>query len=305
VELSARDWPGGLRLVAADPASGVWAVGEGYSNPELHELVTYVLHDGGDGWREVPFPQGNAPSQMSVTDLAVAAGRVWLIGQRGLHVMIFEYDGWSWREHVLPAQCRPGGFHSGVPSYSVFNGIKAFAPDDVWACGYGTWAGFSGPLLLHWDGSAWQPIDVGVDGSGVMFNAMAGRSSSDLWIVGNTPIPGDARVPPAALVVHGDGDSWQLLLGLAPVKLVDVAQDAEGRPWLIHGPPEPTSTFAVFDGSTSTWSHSFAYGPPGAVEMDLHRVTATPDGGTMLAVGAALHPPVPRVRHAAILKLLR
>jgi len=302
VRLPERSWPGGLRLVAAESRDEVWAVGRGYVDAAMHETVTYVLHHDGDGWFEVPFPAGNVAGQLSITGLAAVDGHVWLIGRRSLEVAVHEYDGQTWREHDLPMQCRPAGFHSGVPTYCYFTAIVAFTKTDVWACGHGTWPGFKGPLLLHWDGGYWETIDVGRNQSGILFNAIAGRSSGDLWLVGNTPIPGDASVPPASLVVHRDGNSWRVVDGLPVVRLADVACDAAGRPWLIHNAPEPTSTFATYDAGSGSWHHVFAPGPPGAREVDLHRIAAVPGAATMFAVGAAMIPSAPHPRHAVILE---
>ena len=60
-------------VVAADSPANVWAVG-GSTGPTPEETITRVFHNGGSGWREVPFPLGNSKSIMQVTGLTSVAG---------------------------------------------------------------------------------------------------------------------------------------------------------------------------------------------------------------------------------------
>ena len=81
-DLPGITWRGGLRLVAADGPDNVWAVG-GSAGPDPAHTTTHVLRYDGAAWTEVPFPPGNKPSNTHVTDLAVAGGHTWLIGDQG------------------------------------------------------------------------------------------------------------------------------------------------------------------------------------------------------------------------------
>jgi hypothetical protein len=254
--------------------------------------TTHILRHDRDAWRTVPFPPGEIPSSLRITDLAAVAGQAWLIGSDSLRMVSYQIEGQFWHEHQPPAQCVPAGFSSGIARYCVFRGIVAFSPDDVWACGYGTWAGFTGPLLLHWDGVSWRTVDVGLNGSGVLFNAITGRSANDLWVIGNSIPTSGEDFTPSSVALHGtncrDGASWHVVGELPPVQLVCVSQDGRGRPWLVHSAPEPTSTIACYEASKGRWEHMFAPGPPGTVGVDLHGLAAVPGGSTMFAVGAAV-----------------
>lgn len=297
VPLTGLDGVGGLQLVAADSSDNVWAVARNHPDPDDVRAVTAVLRFDGDGWQEVPYPPGNAVGHLNVSGLAVVGGHAWLIGSESSRVVISESDGRSWREHHPPAPCQPSGFTSRLATFCNLVAVAAFAPDDIWACGFGMRPGFLGPLLLRWDGRYWHPVEIDTGGSPVVLTAVAGRSSRDLWVVGHTTTGPDGRyVEPASFVLHGDGTSWHRVPGLPPVVLVDVTTDAAGRPWLIHGRPEPTSTIATYDSGTGSWVHMFAPGPPGTVGVDLLGIAAVPGCSTMFAVGAGHVPGAANVR---------
>ncbi|MEV1290311.1 hypothetical protein [Micromonospora sp. NPDC049679] len=287
--LPAIAWRGRFDLVAADSPSNVWAVGStAAAVPE--DQVSHVLHYDGTAWREVPFPRGNSKSHELITGLTVVGGHTWVVGNRQSHVIIEQWDGRSWRSHQSPAECRTGGTSfGGMPNFCTFTAIKAFGSDDVWAAGNGAWKGFKGPLLFHWSGSGWRTVQVGINEQESSFEALAGRSSDELWAVGDN-----------GLAVRGGGGSFEVLRGAPGGALPDVATDPAGLPWLIENSRAPSAALAAY--STGAWVGMPAPQPPDAVGMSLHGIAGTPGSPLMFAVGATDLPTTPRYLRAVMLE---
>lgn len=288
-------WKGSFRLVAAGSATDVWVVG-GPMSRDINDNVTIVLHYDGTAWREVPFPAGTTPSSMSITDLSVVDGRAWLVGHRGMAAVILEWTGQAWRQHQAPVECVRGGTSGGMPNFCTVTAIKAFAANDVWAAGNGAWNGFLGPLLFHWNGSTWRAVQVGVNQKMLTLQAIDGRSSSDMWAVGDT-----LRQGGGTLAVHGDGTTWQVVGGLPNRLLPGVAVDNAGNPWLIGNSPASSASLSTYR-STGPWVETPAPVPAGTVGMTLNAITAVPGTERVLAVGAVDLPTSPRLLRAVALE---
>jgi hypothetical protein len=296
--------------MAAGSPTDVWAIGSSGGDTPAGN-TTWVLHYDGTAWREVPFPFGSTPSTMYFTGAAVTGGHLWLVGTKGSLAVIQESDGQGWRTHQPPTRCVRGGTSTGgMPNFCNLTSIIAFAPNDVWAGGNGSWSGYQGPSLFHWDGATWQTVDVGADQQQFAFNAIAGRSSKDLWAVGNLFNSG------TPYVVHGDGSSWTVVDGLPDGLLRGVALDPAGRPWIISntqapdailhrysspvtpsGSPSVTpsgspSSFPSASPSVSApaagfWASTQAPRPPDVAGASLNAITAVPGTDRLIAVGAA------------------
>ncbi|MFC7546912.1 hypothetical protein [Plantactinospora sp. GCM10030261] len=282
-------WHGRFDLVAADSPSNVWAVGSSAAAVP-QDQVTHVLRYDGTAWREVPFPRGDGRSEALITGLAVVEGHAWVVGNHMSEVIIEQWDGRSWRPHQSPAECRTGGTSfGGMPNFCTFTAIKAFRPDDVWAAGNGAWNGFKGPLLFHWNGSGWRTVQVGINEQESYFAALTGRSSGELWAVGD-----------GGLAVRGDGSSFEVLRDAPGGALPDVATDPTGQPWLIENAPAPGAALATH--GAGAWVDAPAPQPPDAVGMSLHGITGTPGSPRMYAVGAADLPTNPRYLRAVVVE---
>ncbi len=294
VDLPGVTWHGGLSLVAADSATNVWAVGS--SRPAPAGAVVRVLRHDGDTWAEVPLPAGTTAGT-TITDLAVAGGHTWLTGYRGGQVVVLQWDGLTWQRHAPPAECTQGGTSfGGIPTFCNFTGITAFATDDVWVAGNAAWPGFKGPLLFHWDGTRWTPVEVGLTNAVTSFSEIAGRPG-DLWAVGHTAGYG------GPIAVQGDGRTWRVVEGLPTARHTDVAVDADGNPWVLENFPKPSATLATFrDGR---WAGTEAPLPPDTVGISLHGITAVPGTPRMFAVGNVDLPGRPRLLQSVVLEYRR
>jgi hypothetical protein len=291
-ELAGIAWRGGLRLVAADGPDNVWAVG-GTAGADPAHTTTHVLHYDGTAWTEVPFPPGNKPSNTHVTDLAVAGGHTWLIGDQGGKVLVHEFDGQGWQQRTPPNECTKGGVSfGGMPNFCNFTGIVAFAADDAWVAGNAAWSGFKGPLLFHWDGTAWTPVKVGLNNVETAFSEIAG-TPGDIWAVGHTAGYG------GPVAVHGDGKTWRPVEGLPTARLTDLVVDRSGRPWVLENFTAPSATLATY--RDERWADTRAPTPPDVVGISLHGITTVPGTTEMFAVGDVDLPGEPRKLSAVLL----
>jgi len=287
-------WKGSFRLVAAGSATDVWAVG-GPMSHSFNDNVTIVLRYDGTTWREVPFPAGATPSLMSITDLSVVDGHVWLVGHRDSAVVILEWTGQAWQEHQPPAECVHGGASfEGMPNFCTMTAIKAFAANNIWVAGNGAWNGFLGPLLFHWNGSEFRAVQVGINQQKLTLQAIDGRSATDIWAAGDTLMQGGGT-----LAVHGDGTTWQAVSGLPAEFLPGIAVDTAGNPWLIENSTAPAATLSTYR-ANGPWADTPAPTPPDTVGMTLNAITAIPGTERILAVGAADLPTSPRLLQAVI-----
>ncbi|SER23583.1 WD40/YVTN/BNR-like repeat-containing protein [Lentzea albida] len=274
-----------FQRVAASSAQDVWVKG---SRPSPDGNVALVWRYDGTTWTEVPYPAGATPSTLSIRDLSVVDGRAWLVGTRGNRPVFHEWTGGAWQEHQPPAQCVTGG---GFVNFCNVNAVKAFAPDDVWAAGNGMWNGFSGPLLFHWNGTAWRTVDIGLNQQPLSLQAIDGQSSKDVWAVGDGGGMGSANV-----VLRGDGTTWQTVGGLSTPKTPGVAVGAGGMPWVISS--FPLATFRSY--GSAGWSLAMAPVPAGSSGVTYNAITAVPGTDRVIAVGSADVPGTSPLRVRAV-----
>ena len=93
--------------------------------------------------------------------------------------------------------------YEGTNYFHPIQSVFAFGANDVWFCGNG---------VINWNGSNYLPISIttGVWGSYKM-NKMWGRSSNDLYFVGNN-----------GGIAHHDGKSWQKIESGTDLDLYDI-----------------------------------------------------------------------------------
>jgi hypothetical protein len=284
--LPAVTWRGSLAHVVATGPADVWAVG-GSTGPDPQNTLTRVLHYDGTAWREVAFPPGNRESIMQITGVAAVGGHLWLVGNKSADVVLQEWDGHVWRARKPPPQCL-----GNLPIYCTVTAVSAFGVSDVWAAGNGSYAGFTGPLLFHWDGEAWAVVQVGINDKKYAFTAVGGSSPTDLWAVGGGPgILGQ-------LAVHGDGRTWQRAPDPLAADIPRLATDTAGRAWVIANTTQPGATVVTYTGTTSAATPMRSQ--TGTVGLSLRGITAVPGTGLIIAVGDLDLPTTPRYLRAAI-----
>jgi hypothetical protein len=142
--------------MAAISTNDIWAVGYAGGAP-------LSMHWNGSAWNIVPMQVGDGLSTETLAAVSGAASNdVWAVGKgQGIFTnqkfaTIRHWDGARWTEKVCRASSSsnpPEGYEGGRPD-AYFTGVAAAATNDVWAVGVRG----SGPMILHWDGSAWTAV---------------------------------------------------------------------------------------------------------------------------------------------------
>ncbi|MFD4638367.1 WD40/YVTN/BNR-like repeat-containing protein [Lentzea sp. NPDC058436] len=275
-----------LTHVGASSPKDVWVTGASGSD---EGNVFLVWHYDGRTWTEVPYPPGATPSRLEIRDVSVVDGRPWLVGIRGNAPVFHEWTGTSWLEHQPPTECVAGG---GFPNFCFANTVKAFAPDDVWAAGNGWWNGFMGPVLFHWNGTAWRTVDIGQIQQPLTIRSLDGLSSKDIWAVGDSGGMGSGNV-----VVRGDGTTWQSVAGLQTPSTPAVAVGADGVPQVVARVPLPT--FRSY--GPAGWTMAMAPFPADSASKDYSAITAVPGTNRMIALGSTGLPGTSPMRFQALI----
>ncbi|MGW3668942.1 hypothetical protein [Streptomyces sp. NPDC005141] len=198
-------------------------------------------HRTGAAWR---YDYTGKNTNAAFADIAAAsADDAWAIGKSPVtgwvdiqKTLLFHYDAKTWRPYDLPPPLR---HLDDLPCVR----LDAAGPHDVWLFAGATTnpGGGRSPLAAHWDGTAWQAVDLprdfpevvrdvavfgpgdvwAVDGSDTAWHwdgrhwqllrlpgtaqALGGESGRDLWAVGFS-LTREQVARPAAM--HWDGHTW-------------------------------------------------------------------------------------------------
>lgn len=194
-----------LHAFSLPSATDGWAVGED----------GLIMRKEGDAWRRENSPATTALYAVTVLD----AQHGWAAGLGGL---ILAWDGDAWT--VQQASSAPLDQAQGGSSAIYALGFSA--ADDGWAAGGITSPdGQVAPLLLHWDGQRWLPVEALPACQGCALQAVLALSSSDAWVAGGSLEGG--------LLWHWDGAQWTPYTAPAAAWLYDLTQAADGTLWAV------------------------------------------------------------------------
>ncbi|MER7080682.1 hypothetical protein SAMN02982929_06159 [Saccharopolyspora kobensis] len=197
----------------------VWAVGimPGLGEAEGHNTVQRW---NGEAWAQAPAPRTGMTFGIDGT----SADDVWVVGtktigdeQHSTDVGIaVRWDGRQWREApplTLPDQ------------HVQLRGVRAVAPDDVWAVGYRESPAnrIKKPFAAHWDGTGWSAVPTPeencdltdlvqtVDGLFAIGSYCVLRYDGDAW----QPVPLPSRLGGKQVALTGGAmlDDGRLLMG--------------------------------------------------------------------------------------------
>ncbi|RNG32503.1 hypothetical protein [Streptomyces botrytidirepellens] len=268
-------WQGELLSIAATSPTAVWAVGRDTAGG------AHLLRSDGTAWYESPPPRG-----VVLTKAVAGGGETWLIGSRDGAQALLRWDGSGWRDvpvppgtvyglHILAADdvWAAGATDSGA-AVSHWNGqawqqtvvhgfpraavgsVVAVSATEVWAGGT---AGFIGgpagkpipPLLVRWDGQAWNRVTMPADFGGI--TSLAPDASGRLaWVsVANSLKWGPPGSSPP-LVPGPDFLAWD---GRSFAEYSEPAVAGEGDSRMLALAPVP--------GTATVWSVGRANGPEG------------------------------------------
>jgi hypothetical protein len=90
--------------------------------------------------------------------------------------------------------------------------VSAVAANDVWAIGWRFVASRTAPLIVHWDGSSWEPVASPSLAGQSSIAGVAAMSGTNAWIVGSTTV----GIATHTLVLHWDGRSWSRVPSTSP-----------------------------------------------------------------------------------------
>jgi hypothetical protein len=188
-----------VRSVPSSPGT-VWAVGS-YSDPAASfGDLTLVLRRSGGRWRAVSSPNVTADNHLEAVD-ATGPNDAWAVGWGstgqfgGTAIAIaLHWNGTSWQNVSIPN-----------PSQVMLFGVRALAPNDVWAVGH-TYVGGPHwiPVILHWDGASWSRSTIPVPEFGGQLRDVVSFSATNVYAVG---FSGEGTFA-ETLVLHWNGTSW-------------------------------------------------------------------------------------------------
>jgi hypothetical protein len=226
-----------LRGVAAITPSDVWAVGvvdvSGNAERPLME------HWNGTAWQATA---GSVPKEttlgafghLDAVTTIPGTNQLWAVGDVGApspttgsevgQALIEQWDGTAW--HIIATPPLPA-----EAVQSALSGVVALSPTDAWAVGSYTGSdGKARPLILRWDGTAWQVVSGAAVQGGLSGVAAAGVY--DVRAVGTDGTTGQA------LIEQWDGAAWHVVASPTPSgatksALRSVTADSAGNFWAV------------------------------------------------------------------------
>ncbi|MFF7768899.1 hypothetical protein ACFZC7_20570 [Streptomyces massasporeus] len=211
----------------------------GWSSGSRDGAQVLLRRDGND-WRDVPVPPG------AVYGLHIlAADDVWAAGATDSGAAVAHWDGQAWQQTVV----------DGFPRSAV-GSVLAVSPTEVWAGGT---AGFVGgpvgrpipPLLVRWNGQAWNRVSVPADfGSVTSLTPTASGSLAWVSVVRSQRWGPPGSTPP--LVPGPDFLAWN---EGSFTEYGEPAVAGEGDSSMLRLTPVP--------GTATVWSTGRADGPEG------------------------------------------
>lgn len=202
----------GFEAVAAVGPNDVWAAGHQLKQDAAGYIGTHMMvqHWDGSQWSLIPTPMpATAVLQSATGDMirdieVIAPNDIWFVGDwvqmstigPPQPALAMHWDGSNFTIHPTPYFSNSG--HG-------LEAVSATGPNDVWAvggAGDGDWANFS--YVIHFDGSSWSPIPLGVPGIQQRLFAVEAIAPNDVWVSGQSQIGANI----VAWFAHFDGTSF-------------------------------------------------------------------------------------------------
>ena len=187
-----------LNGVAAASATSAWAVGEYTATSGQRTLI---VRWNGHGWKRVASPSPSPTFNPLFAVAATSPGNAWAVGTEisgtVQQALILHWNGVSWKRVPSP---NPSA------STQVLFGVAATSASNAWAVGeYLDSAGDFQPLVVHWNGRAWQRSALPNIFSAAVKNqlfSVAATSAGNAWAVGDFALN-------QTLILHWNGTSWR------------------------------------------------------------------------------------------------
>jgi eukaryotic-like serine/threonine-protein kinase len=243
---------GRLVAVAATSATNAWAVGGTNSGQSL------ILHWNGTSWRQVPSP-GTSASLGGVT--AISAGNAWAVGSAAGKTLILHWNGTAWQQASSPSVT------------GALEAVAATSASNAWAVGlaatsFGT-AEAGNPLIMHWNGAAWERVSSNLPPGIGNLRGVAATSAGNAWAVGCSGCLAEGAGAP--LIERWNGTRWTQVSALtydALAGLNGVTATSATNAWAVgipDGVPGHTTGIAHWNGHT--WELVPSPNPGGQVHV--------------------------------------
>lgn len=185
--------------IAAFATADAWAVGTVVTATTGSMTSSGLLaHWDGQTWRGVPAPAGAGVFSLNAV-AGSAADDVWAVGTATRGAVTLHWDGHTWQVVPVP---------TGAPTAELRH-IAVRGRAEAWTVGYTVshQTNSTQPLILHWDGRAWQETASPDPGPGSSLAAVAVAPDGTAWAGGSR-----GRDPSGyALLEYWDGHTWHLV----------------------------------------------------------------------------------------------
>jgi hypothetical protein len=187
------------------------------------------MHYTGGAWHVPPkLMLSSVVGVLTGVDM-VSADDGWVIGHRPngdgtSQAIVMRYRSGAWAQ--TPAQ---------LPAGAQLRSVYGAPSGEAWAVG-SQWQpdGSQGPLIVHWDGTAWRtvaPPTVGLAGKATLLR-VGGWSAEDVWAVGSV-CQGVATKNCGALALHLSNGMWQSIPTSGGAELTGIAAQSPGNVWVL------------------------------------------------------------------------
>ena len=180
-----------LYSIAAISPCDVWAVGIQASNLDATTAPPLIEHWNGSSWSTV---QTSVNPAFLERVSAVSASDIWAAGNTQAGALILHYDGTSWTQKPTP--------HDSDGTGDELSALDGRTASDAWAGGNNRQNGTRHALMMHWDGTTWNPspLPSAVSGDNTAVISVSADSATDAWAV--------AQVDDSSVLLHWDGTQW-------------------------------------------------------------------------------------------------
>ncbi|GAB4376688.1 MAG: hypothetical protein Kow0042_23240 [Calditrichia bacterium] len=167
--------------------------------------VSFAMHFDGTNWQIFSLPQYGYSNDNLYSVTATSTNDVWAVGSfddnlRRRFPLLLHWDGSNWSRVDL-----------GNAAGNLYS-IEAITGTDIWAVGEGSGPGAPGAnitnLVIHYDGSGWQGVEIPSPGNRTnRLTDVNGSSSNDVWLVGYYR---NSTGLYTSIIFHWDGNSWSV-----------------------------------------------------------------------------------------------
>ena len=186
-----------LSWVTSTSPTDVWAVGELSNSIELTRRIlrpgahiaaradprTFIVHWNGTRWSQVPSPSPGVFDFLQGVG-ATSTSNAWAVGTtlaKGTvdQTLILHWNGTAWTRVMSPDP-------AGTGRDNDLSGVATTASNTAWAVGsFDDSNNAQQALLLRWDGTGWQQVQIPASGDRSGLSGVGASSSGNAWAVGS------------------------------------------------------------------------------------------------------------------------